>query len=75
MNELPVPRKSSMSAEALIGTGITIGAFGILFLLLGWAQHMRLVKDAATILFVIGAVLFVVGLIICMMGAGKRKTP
>ena len=45
-NPSQVPaRKSSMSAEAMIGTGITVWAFGILFLLLGWAQHMRLEKE------------------------------
>ncbi|MDQ6912424.1 MAG: hypothetical protein M3119_07130 [Verrucomicrobiota bacterium] len=67
-------RKSFMSAEAMIGTGITVWAFGILFLLLGWAQHMRQVKDAALILLVIGAVLFAVGGMIALAGAGKRKS-
>ncbi len=72
-NQLPA-RKPSMSAEAMIGTGITIWAFGILFLLLGWAQHMRLVKDASLTLLVIGAVLFVVGGLVALAGAGKRKS-
>jgi membrane associated rhomboid family serine protease len=62
-----------MSAEAMIGTGITVGALGILFLLLGWAQHMRQVKDASFTLLVIGGVLFVFGGLIALTAAGKRK--
>ena len=74
-NPNPIPaRKSSMSAEAMIGTGIAVWAFGILFLLLGWAQHMRQVKDASFTLLVIGAVLFVFGGMIALAGAGKRKS-
>jgi len=62
-----------MSPEAMIGTGIAIWAFGILFLLLGWAQHMRLVKDASFTLLVIGGVLFIFGGLIALAGASKRK--
>ncbi len=73
-NSNPVPaRKSSMSAEAMIGTGITVWAFGILFLLLGWAQHMRHVKDASLTLLIIGAVMFVFGGIIALAGKKKSK--
>ncbi|MGZ4967236.1 MAG: hypothetical protein ACXWFY_07960 [Chthoniobacterales bacterium] len=67
-------RKTSMSGEAMIGTGITIWAFGILFLLLGWAQHIRQVKGASFTLLVIGAVLFVFGGLIALAGKGKQKT-
>ena len=50
-----------MSAEAVIGTGVTIGALGVMFLLLGWAQTMRDVHSVAWILLSIGAVMLVVG--------------
>lgn len=63
-----------MSAEALIGIGITVAALGVLFLLLGWAQSMREVHSAATILFAIGAVMFVVGGLATMMARSRRKS-
>jgi hypothetical protein len=66
-------RTSRLSGEALIGLGITIGAFGLLFLLLGWAQHMRQSKDAAIILLAIGAVMFVAGAIAAMSGSKRRS--
>jgi hypothetical protein len=50
-----------MSAEAVIGTGVTIAALGVHFLLLGWAQTMRDEHTAAWILLGIGAVMLVVG--------------
>jgi flagellar basal body-associated protein FliL len=50
-----------MSAEAVIGTGVTIASLGVLFLLLGWAQTMRDQPSAAWILLTIGAVMLVVG--------------
>ena len=50
-----------MSAEAVIGTGVTIAALGVLFLLLGWAQMMREEEAAGWILLTIGGVMFVVG--------------
>lgn len=50
-----------MSAEALVGTGITIAELGILCLLLGWAQHMRSVPASAWTWLVLGVALFVVG--------------
>ncbi len=63
-----------MSAEAMIGTGITIASIGVLFLLLGWAQWMRQVHDAAVILLGLGGVLFVLGTIGALMGrSGKRS--
>jgi hypothetical protein len=57
-----------MSAEARIGTGITIAMIGLLFVMLGWAQHMREVKEAAFILLAIGAVLLVAGAIAAISG-------
>ena len=62
-----------MSAEAIVGTGITIAAIGVLFLMLGWAQHMREVYGAAWILLMIGAVLFVLGAVAALLGRSGRK--
>jgi hypothetical protein len=62
--------RAAMSAEALIGLGITIAALGLLALLLGWAQHMRAVPDSAVAWLGLGAVCVVVGVII----AGAART-
>ncbi|MCA1660471.1 MAG: hypothetical protein LC642_08070 [Verrucomicrobiaceae bacterium] len=67
----PVPPRR-MSAEAFVGTGITVAALGFLFLMLGWAQHLREAEEGRAILLGIGAVLFGVGLLIWMAG-GKRN--
>lgn len=64
----PVHRKSRMSAEAVIGTGITIAMIGLLFVMLGWAQQMREAKEAAWMLLPIGAVLLIIGVIISVVG-------
>ena len=66
-------RTSRLSGEAMIGLGITIGAFGLMFLLLGWAQHMRHSTEPAVILLAIGAVMFVVGAIAALSGSRKRS--
>jgi len=71
-NQVPA-RKPSMSADAMIGTGMTVWALGVLFLLLGWAQHIREVKSASFTLLVIGAAMFIFGGMIALAGAGKRK--
>jgi len=64
-----------MSAEAVIGTGITVAAIGVLFLMLGLAQQLRDVKGAALILFAIGMVLLVLGVVATMMArTGKRRS-
>lgn len=63
-----------MSAEAMIGLGITIASLGLLGLMLGWAQQMRAVPQSAMIWLVLGAVLTVGGLlIIAVAGARKRR--
>jgi membrane protein implicated in regulation of membrane protease activity len=62
-----------MSAEAVIGTGVTVASIGVLFLLLGWAQSMRQEPAAAFILFAIGAVLLVVGGMAAMFGSSGRR--
>ncbi|MEP6955858.1 MAG: hypothetical protein ABI883_03470 [Chthoniobacterales bacterium] len=68
------PRRPRMSAEALLGTGITIGTLGVLCLLLGWAQTMREEKSAALILLILGAVLFVLGSVVSLAGRSARKS-
>ncbi len=67
------PAPSSTSPEAIIGIGVTIASLGVLFLLLGWAQAMRQVHDAAWILIAIGGVAFVVGLITAFFGRAQRS--
>ena len=63
-----------MSAEAVIGTGMTIAMLGLLFVLLGWAQHMREVPAAAWILLPIGAGMLLLGLIMAVSGGVTRRT-
>ncbi|HSH38710.1 MAG TPA: hypothetical protein VK993_07985 [Chthoniobacterales bacterium] len=73
----PAPASSPtrrMSAEAVIGTGVTIAALGVLFLLLGWAQSMRDEDAAAWVLLGIGAVMLVGGGMAAAFGqAGNRS--
>ena len=61
-----------MSAEAVIGIGVTIGALGLLFLLLGFAQSMRDQHSAAWILLALGAVMLVVGGMAAGFGSSGR---
>jgi hypothetical protein len=62
-----------MSAEALIGLGITIAALALLGLLLGWAQHMRSVPDSAMLWLGVGAGCVVLGLIIAGSARAKKR--
>ncbi|MEP7078826.1 MAG: hypothetical protein ABI795_07325 [Chthoniobacterales bacterium] len=58
------PRRAwtfSLSAEAIIGIGTTIGALGILALLLGCAEGLRGVTAVAAIWLPVGAVMFIAG--------------
>lgn len=67
MNALKTSNRSetaAISSEALIGLGITIGALGLLGLMLGLAQHMRSVPDNAKLWFVLGAGCVVLGVIV-----------
>ena len=64
----PIHRKSRISAEAIIGTGVTVAMIGVLFVMLGWAQHMREAKEAAWMLLPIGAVLLIIGVIVSVVG-------
>lgn len=64
--------RAAMSAEALIGLGITIAALGLLGLLLGWAQHMRSVPGSAMIWLALGAGCVVLGVIIAAAARAKK---
>jgi hypothetical protein len=75
MNLLKTRERSetaAISAEALIGLGITIGALGLLALLLGWAQHMRSVPASATLWFGVGAVCVVVGILLAATARTRK---
>jgi hypothetical protein len=63
---------AAISSEALVGLGITIGALGLLGLLLGWAQHMRSVPDAAMLLFGIGGGCVALGGIIAAAARARK---
>jgi hypothetical protein len=69
---LPRSESAAMSAEALIGLGITIAALGFLGLLLGWAQHMRSVPESAMLWCAVGGSGLVLGVIIAATGRAKK---
>ena len=71
--EQTLTRLSSISAEAIIGLGITIGAIGVLVLLLGFAQYMREARDAAFLLFPLGGVLLILGGIATFLGQARKR--
>ena len=60
-----------MSAEAIIGLGITIGALGVLCVLLGWAERMRSVEKISVLWLCIGAVMVLVGGIMAVMARSR----
>lgn len=61
-----------MSAEALVGLGITIAALGLLGLLLGWAQQMRSVPGSAMIWCAVGVGCVLLGIIIAATGRSRK---
>jgi hypothetical protein len=67
------PVTAGISAEALIGIGITIAALGLLGLLLGTAEHFRSVPATATIWFAIGAVMVVFGIVVAVLGRARHR--
>ena len=69
---LPRPETAAMSAEALIGLGVTMAALGLLGLLLGWAQHMRSVPESALLWCGVGGVSMALGVIIAATGRAKK---
>ncbi len=66
-------RTRGISAEALIGIGITITALGILGLLLGSAQMMRSATHSGSAWLAVGAVMLVLGLIVTAMSKRGRR--
>jgi hypothetical protein len=67
MNASQITKRSetaAISSEALIGLGITIGALGLLGVLLGWAQQMRAVPEGAMVGFSVGGGCVLLGAII-----------
>lgn len=62
-----------MSAEALVGLGITIGALGLLGLMLGWAQQMRGVPGSAILWGTVGGACVVVGIIIAAASKARKR--
>jgi hypothetical protein len=72
-NDTPPSESTSDSSEGIIGIGVTIGAIGVLFLLLGWAQSMREVPAAAMILCIIGAVFVVGGIVVAASGKSRKS--
>jgi hypothetical protein len=70
---LPRSDCAAMSAEAMIGLGITIAALGLLGVLLGWAQHMRSVPDSAMLWLGTGGACVVVGIIIAAAARAKKS--
>ena len=69
---LPRSECAAMSAEAMIGLGITIAALGLLGVLLGWAQHMRSVPDSAILWLGTGGACVVLGVIIALTARAKK---
>ncbi len=69
----PVTAPRSISAEAIIGIGITVAELGILCLLLGWAEHMRKVPAVAWMWLALGVVLVVVGGLAALLAWSKDR--
>jgi hypothetical protein len=63
---------AAMSAEALVGLGVTIAALGLLGLLLGWAQYMRSVPESSMVWLGIGGGCVVLGGIIAAAARAKK---
>lgn len=75
MNASQITKRSetaAISSEALIGLGITIGALGLLAVLLGWAQHMRSVPEGAMVGFSVGGSCILLGLIIAAAARARK---
>ena len=72
LENLSRSENGAMSAEALIGLGITIAALGLLGVLLGWAQHMRSVPDSAILWLGTGGACVVLGVIIALTARAKK---
>jgi hypothetical protein len=64
---------ATISGEALVGLGITIGALGFLALLLGCAQKMRSVPGSAALWLCLGAGMVVLGVIIAAASRARKR--
>jgi hypothetical protein len=64
---------AAMSAEAMVGLGITIAALGLLGLLLGWAQHMRRVPESAMHWLGLGGACVILGGIIAIVARSRKS--
>ena len=71
LNKAGQAERAAMSAEALIGLGITIAALGILCLLLGWAERMRAVEKISVLWLSVGAIMLVLGAIMAVMARSR----
>ncbi len=72
--EQPTTRGSStISHEAFTGAGITVASLGVLFLLLGWAQWMRLERENSVVWLVLAAVFVVAGVVTAMIGQSRKR--
>ncbi len=71
LNKAGQAERAAMSAEALIGLGITIAALGILCLLLGWAERMRAVEKISVLWLSVGAIMLVLGAIMALMARSR----
>ncbi|MBA3881892.1 MAG: hypothetical protein H0X73_04050 [Chthoniobacterales bacterium] len=69
----PTRRRASASPEGIIGIGITLAAVGILFLLLGWAQWMRVEHQVAIVFLPLGGLLVAVGGLIATLGHSRKR--
>lgn len=69
----PQSRTVSGSAEGIIGIGITIAALGILSLLLGWAEWMRLERHVSMIFLPLGAIMVLGGAVAAMYGQSRKR--
>ena len=63
---------AAMSAEAMVGLGITIAALGLLGCLLGWAQRMRSVPESAMLWLAVGGGFVLLGLIIAAAARARK---
>jgi uncharacterized membrane protein len=76
MNASFKPNRSetaAISAEALVGLGITIAALGFLAVLLGLAQHMRSVPGSAALWLCLGAAMVVLGVVIAAASRARKR--
>ena len=64
-------QSGAMSAEAMVGLGITIGALGLLCLMLGWAEHMRAISKYTMVWLACGAGMVIVGGILAALARSR----